>query len=43
MGHKKLFSGSYQYNRYKKAINEFIKEHEYNIASYGKVEKLGLR
>ena len=36
-----LFSGLSNYNRYKKVISEIIKEHEYNLGYFVKVENLG--
>ena len=41
MRDRKLLSGLSHYERYKKVISEIIKEHEYNLNYFGKVENLG--
>ena len=38
---RKLYLGLDQYNRYMKVISETIKYHDYGLAFYEKVEKLG--
>ena len=37
-----IFPGTFHYNRYTKVINDMIKEHEYDLSSYGKAEKVFL-
>ena len=37
----KLFTDYFQYNRYKKVISDIIKEHEYDVESCVKIEKIG--
>ena len=37
-----FLESSRNYNRYTQVTSEVIKEHRYELASYGKVEKLGL-
>ena len=41
MAQTKLFTGSDQYNRYKNIFLNLIKDHEYDLSSYGKAENLG--